>query len=73
MKKSEIVVGGIYHNGGDGIYYKVREVIDEGPKYILYPGQRDCDCVKYQDQSCKIGFMTRTRFAAWAKGRIGEV
>ena len=74
MKKSEIVVGGIYNNGMGDKRHQARQVIAEGPEYVLYSGQEDTDCIRYRivthvrlDQE---GNMTRARFAAWAKRRV---
>lgn len=75
MKKSEIVVGGVYSNGKG----RVRKVVAEGEKYVLYPGQYDRDCVRYEildDGSGKkpntyIANASRASFAAWAKERLG--
>lgn len=77
MKKSEIVVGGIYGNGKG----RIRRVVAEGD-YKLYAGQMDCDCLEYEiinDGTMRnraagsVGRMTRVRFAAWAKERMNDV
>lgn len=67
MRKSEIVVGGIYTNGK-----VVREIVNEvNPRYFI---QKDTDCVEYAVRSGKrtglLAIMTRARFAAWAKSRV---
>lgn len=71
MKKSCIKVGAYYSNGKG----RIREVLDIGD-FPLYPGQEDHDCVKYgvvndgtkrNVTAGKIGVMTRTSFAIWAK------
>lgn len=76
MKKSEIVLGGVYHNGKGNRYHEVRKVIAEGPEYTLYSGQTETDNLRYEVVSIRRlghqGNITRTSFAAWAKGRFKD-
>lgn len=79
MKKSEIVVGGVYSDGKKGR----RKVTAEGGAYRLYPSQDDGDCVQYEHLAGKTPAYprgrsragnpllnaTRTSFAAWAVKR----
>ena len=66
MNRSEIVVGGQYE-GKNG---SIRDVMDEGSKYVGYQGQGDRDCVLWAGKNGKFGNCTRTAFASWAKRRI---
>ena len=77
MKKSEVMVGGVYSNGKG----RVRKVIAEGPEYVLYDGQTETDNLRYEiinDGSKKNrtageqGNITRTAFASWAKEKVEE-
>lgn len=74
MKKSEIKVGKTYHNGKQGRFYSEREVVAEGPEYVLYRGQENMDCIRYITRKGvgigNSGNMTRASFAAWAKGIV---
>lgn len=72
MKKSEIKIGGLYSNDRG----RVRKVVDIGPQYILYDGQRNEENLCYeivQDgtnnnrMAGKQCNMTVIAFAAWAK------
>ncbi|HBV95807.1 MAG: hypothetical protein JL50_10965 [Peptococcaceae bacterium BICA1-7] len=71
MKKSEIMVGGIYSNKPGCIYCEEREIVN-----MVYPRrfQIDSDCVEYKVVSGRrsgiLATMTRARFAAWAKRRV---
>lgn len=76
MKKSEIVLDGTYGNGKG----RIRKVIEFGP-FVLYSGQTDLDCVKYEivDDGTKKNktkgtrsCMTRAAFAAWAKDKLDD-
>lgn len=75
MKKSEIVVGGVYSNGKG----RVRKVVAEGPEYVLYEGQAETDNLRYEvindgtkknKSAGEQGNITRTSFAAWAKEKL---
>lgn len=44
MKKSEIKIGHIYSNGKG----RLRKVIDIGPQYKLYDGQRCDENMRYE-------------------------
>ncbi|MBM4206811.1 MAG: hypothetical protein FJ190_01935 [Gammaproteobacteria bacterium] len=84
MKKSEIVVGGIYTNKKGA----VRKVIGMGPEFKLYDGQEDGECLQYElldgrkypypkgisESGNQIQNCTVTSFASWAKERtdIGQ-
>lgn len=77
MKKSEIQVGKIYHNGKEGRHYQERHIMDDGPQYKGYFGQEDTDCVQYRvirkgDKPVDgpIGTMTRQSMANWAAGEV---
>lgn len=74
MKKSEILIGSTYCNGKG----RTRKVVEFG-KFLLYPGQMDFDCVRYEivsDGTKKNkakgnkSEMTRTDFASWAKEKL---
>jgi hypothetical protein len=43
MKKAQIELGKIYHNGKERWYYQERRVIDVGPHLLLYSGQENPD------------------------------
>ena len=68
MKKSEIVVGGIYTN-----WKGKRIVLGRGNQYKNFQDQYDCDCVQYRQlegrEKGKVRNMTTQRFAEWAKER----
>lgn len=53
MKKSEIKIGHIYSNGKG----RLRKVIDIGPQYKLYDGQRCDENMRYEgkqgEQNCR--------------------
>lgn len=75
MKKSEIVVGGVYSNGKG----RIRKIVAEGPEYMLYDGQTEADNLRYEivndgtkknKSAGEQGNITRTSFATWAKERI---
>jgi len=78
MKKSDIVVGGVYSNGKAGRFYQERTVvdIDNTGKYKTYSGQMDSLTLKYHivkkgTKECAVwGIMTVTRFASWAKKKV---
>jgi len=79
MKKSEIVVGGIYTDQKGA----VRKVIGMGPEFKLYDGQEDDECLQYEqlegrkypyskgisESGNQINNCTVTAFASWAKER----
>ena len=75
MKKSEIILNGVYGNGKG----KIRKVIAEGAEFVLYDCQAETDNLQYEivNDGTKInrtagerGNITRTSFASWAKERI---
>ena len=77
MKKSEIVVGGVYSNRKGG----VRKVVDIGD-HPLYSGQSDRDDVLYEfvndwtknNRAAGLhGVRTRSSFALWAKERVYDI
>ena len=78
MKKSEIIIGGVYSNGKEGRFYQERKVvdIDNTGKYRLYQGQKDCETLKYhiiQKGSKEVGqwgTMTLSSFSSWAKVKV---
>lgn len=63
-----------YHNGKQRQYYGEREVIGIGSDFKLYNGQEETDCLRYRVKRGPNlggeGNMTRTSFAAWAKGEV---
>lgn len=71
MKKTDIKVGNWYTDDKGGI----REVIAEGPQFVLYSGQRETDNVQYKVIAKTHGphmvgdicNCTRVSFASWAK------
>lgn len=79
MKKSEIVVGGVYSNKKGA----VRKVIGMGPEFKLYEGQEDEECLQYEllkgkkypyskgtsESGNQINNCTVTAFASWVKER----
>lgn len=69
MKKTEIVIDGVYANAG---MKETREIINN--VYPRYPGQWDSDCVEYRVVSGRrsgiTAIMTRAAFAAWARSRV---
>jgi hypothetical protein len=84
MKKSEIVIGGVYANKKGA----VRKVIGMGPEFKLEEGQEDGECLQYEilqgkhfpyakglsESGNQINNCTLTAFASWAKERtdIGQ-
>ncbi len=81
MKKSEIKVGRRYRDNK----HMVREVVAEGPQYVLYPSQDESDCLRFRvvakpkhrfgGGSLIVGReynCTRASFAAWAKEDVTE-
>ncbi len=77
MKRSEIVVGGIYTNQKGA----VRKVIGMGSEFKLYESQEDGECLQYEqlegrkypyakginESGNQINNCTVTAFANWAK------
>lgn len=78
MKRSDIVVGGVYNNGSTGIKspgdYEERKIIAEGPRYITYTNQKDTDCICYEvvlgKRKGHTNVLTRKNFSTWAKERV---
>ena len=74
MKKAQIELGGIYHNGKEKWRYSERQVIGIGPEFLLYSGQENTDCLRYKViQGYRLGEdgnITRQQFARWAKGKV---
>ncbi|WP_049869577.1 hypothetical protein [Paenibacillus sp. D9] len=77
MKKTEIEVGKVYHNGKEGRWYIEREVLAAGPEYKSYPSQMETDCLQYRvvnKGGTKGAWMaencTRASLAGWAKGEV---
>lgn len=70
MKKSDIVLGGMYSNGKG----RTRKVIGMGPLFKLYPSQESINCLRYESvggpKREDRGNMTIESFATWAKERI---
>ena len=75
MKKSEIVVNGIYSNGKG----RLRKVVAEGSEYVLYGSQTETDNLRYEvlndgtkknKTAGEQGNITRASFATWAKERV---
>lgn len=69
MNRKDIVVGGKYE-GKNG---SIRDVMDEGSKFVAYTGQGDRDCLLWHGEKGKSGTCTRMAFASWAKRRIGTI
>ncbi len=44
MKRAEIAIGETYTNDKG----RFRKVTAAGPEFVLYPGQEDADCLKYE-------------------------
>lgn len=70
MKKSEIIIGGIYTNGKSE-----RKVIDidSTGKYRLNIGQEDNNTLLYETvkgANKKNGYITLVAFSSWAKSRV---
>lgn len=57
-------VGAIYSNGKG----RTRRVLAIGREFLLYPGQSDSDCLRYEDNKGERGNMTINSFRKWAKG-----
>lgn len=78
MKKTDIVAGKTYHNGKIGRFYGERQVLELGPQFKLYDSQTETDCLRYVPvkgpDSSRRPFKnsTRTSFAAWAQGVVGD-
>ena len=51
MRKSDIRVGQTYTDGKGNI----REVLAEGPQFMLWPSQADTDALKYKIVAKKLG------------------
>jgi hypothetical protein len=74
MKKSDIKVGKKYTDNKGS----VREVIAEGPEYVLYHHQAERDNLRYRLITKRRGphmtgtehNSTRASFAAWAKSEV---
>ena len=74
MKKSLIKTGHRYTDGRGN----VREVIAEGPEYVLYPGQFETDNLRYRvvkkfKGPYAVGSehnSTRTSFGLWADSEV---
>lgn len=56
-------VGATYANGKG----RTRRVVAMGSEYLLYPGQGDHDCLRYEADG-EQGNMTVNSFRKWAKG-----
>lgn len=74
MKKKDIKIGKRYtDNKGN-----VREVLDIGHQYLLYPSQESNECLRYKLVEKKIGpyllgsenNCTFQSFASWAKTEV---
>lgn len=72
MRKSEIAIGKSYSNGKG----RIRKVVDIGPQYKLYGGQKTDECLCYEivNDGSKKNLtagkrcnMTVGTFASWAK------
>lgn len=78
MKKSDLQVGVVIHNGKSGRFYAERKIIGAGPEFVLYPGQEDKDCLQYIEVNrggkpvtgAEPRNITRTALAAWGKGIV---
>ena len=75
MMAKNIVLNGIYENKQG----QQRQVIAEGPQYVLCSSQRETDNIRYRviqrskNSKQAVGYegnMTRSSFAAWATRRV---
>ena len=75
MMTKDIVLNGIYENKQG----QQRQIIAEGPQYVLYSSQMETDNIRYRViRRSKLskqtvgteGNMTRSSFAAWAARRL---
>jgi hypothetical protein len=82
MKKSEINIGGVYINKKGA----VRKVIGMGPEFRTCDGQKDEECLQYEqlqgrrypyakgtsESGNQINNCTVTAFGSWAKERTDQ-